>query len=101
MLPRTLLGLPLVCGWIHHAASDCDGYLVPGRKMQSPDAGVVIPGGSFRTRLICCVNAQDEKMLADPKDFNIFHGLLLLQSLNVTFAEQTAKKTARIRNGLR
>lgn len=75
--------------------------------MQSSDAGVVIPGGSFRTRLIRYVNAQNEKMLADPKDLNIFHGLLLLQSLNITFAEQTAKEqkktkqNTRIRNGLR
>lgn len=34
--------------------------------------------------LICCVDAQDEKMLCDPRDVNICHALLLLQSLNTT-----------------
>lgn len=36
---------------------------------------------------ICCIDAQNEKMFTDPKDFNICHALLLLlQSLNITFA---------------
>lgn len=49
------------------------------------DAGMLIPRGSIRTRLICG-DVQNEKMLSKPKDFDICHILLLLQSLNSVLA---------------
>lgn len=50
-------------------------------------------------RLFCCVDAQHEVMLTDPKDVDVCRALLLLQSSNTTFAVRTAKDT-RTRNGL-
>lgn len=55
------------------------------------DTSVVIPEGSIRTRLICFVDAQNEKMLTDPKAFNICHTLRMLQSLNITFVVEVCE----------